>query len=154
MKCLCAIHVDRNQQTFLKQMTSFVVQYDVIYHSLPIISQYLMMWGGGGEGWQPWPCDLQMTAYKKGLLMHDVVQLTCLAVNDILLMQKWNHAFFLLGIAHAWKWQIALLPKEILIKKQTQWLHMSCRSVSCRSIIFVPPTETSGYFSITKFNNK
>ena len=29
-----------------------------------------------------------MTAYKKGLLMHDVVQLTCLAANDILLMQK------------------------------------------------------------------
>ena len=50
MKCLCAIHVDRNQQTFLEQMTSFVVQYDVIYHSLPIISQYLMMWGGGGGG--------------------------------------------------------------------------------------------------------
>ena len=49
MKFLCAIHVDRNQQTFLEQMTSFVVQYDVIYHSLPIISQYLMMWGGGGE---------------------------------------------------------------------------------------------------------
>ena len=115
MKCLRAIHVDRNQQTFLEQMTSFVARYDVIYHSLPIISQYLMMWGGGG---QPWPCDLQMTAYKKGLLMHDVVQLTCLAANDILLMQKWNHAFFLLGIAHAWKWQIALLPKEILIKKQ------------------------------------
>ena len=46
MKCLCAIHVDRNQQTFLEQMTSFVGQYDVIYHSLPIISQYLMMLGG------------------------------------------------------------------------------------------------------------
>ena len=45
MKCLCAIHVDRNQQTFLEQMTSFVGQYDVIYHSLPIISQYLMMLG-------------------------------------------------------------------------------------------------------------
>ena len=48
MKCLCAIHVDRNQQTFLEQMMSFVVWYDVIYHSLPIISQYLMI-GGGGE---------------------------------------------------------------------------------------------------------
>ena len=32
MKCLCAIHVDRNQQTFLEQMTLFVVRYDVIYH--------------------------------------------------------------------------------------------------------------------------
>ena len=50
MKCLSAIHVDRNQQTFLEQMMSFVVRYDVIYHSLPIISQYLMMWGGGGSG--------------------------------------------------------------------------------------------------------
>ena len=29
-----------------------------------------------------------MTTYNKGLLMRDVVQLTCLAANDILLMQK------------------------------------------------------------------
>ena len=36
MKCLCAIYVyvDRNQQTFLEQMTSFVVHYDVSYHTL------------------------------------------------------------------------------------------------------------------------
>ena len=26
-------------------MTSFVVRYDVIYHSFPVNSQYLMMWG-------------------------------------------------------------------------------------------------------------
>ena len=45
MKCLCAIYVDWNQQTFLEQMMSFVVQYDVIYHSLPVSSQYLMMGG-------------------------------------------------------------------------------------------------------------
>ena len=29
-----------------------------------------------------------MTAYKKGLIMHDVVQLMCLAANGIMLMQK------------------------------------------------------------------
>ena len=58
MKCLCAIHVDRNQQTFLEQMMSFVVWYDVIYHSLPIISQYLMMWGGGGwTALTMWPAN-------------------------------------------------------------------------------------------------
>ena len=45
-------------------------------------------------------------------------------------------------------------PKRFFkIKKQTQWSNVSCRSVSGRSIIFVLPTETSGYFSITKFNN-
>ena len=55
MNCLCAMYVDRNQRAFLAQMTSFVVRYDVIYHSFPINSQYLMMWGvdspeGGGWG--------------------------------------------------------------------------------------------------------
>ena len=149
MKCLCAIYVSIgiNKHFWSKwchlscSMTSSII---------PYLSVINIWWCRGG---QPWPCDLQMTAYKKGLLMHDVVQLTCLAANDILLMQKWNHAFFLLVIAHAWKWQIAFLPKEILIKKQTQWSNVSCRSVSRRSIIFVLPTETSGYFSITKFNN-
>ena len=42
MNCLCPIHVDWNQQAFLAQMTPFVVQYDVVYHSFPINSQYLM----------------------------------------------------------------------------------------------------------------
>ena len=31
-------------------MTSFVMQYDIIYHFFPISSQYLMLWGGGGWG--------------------------------------------------------------------------------------------------------
>ena len=48
MNCLCAIYVDQNQQAFLAQMMSFVVQHDIIYHSFPINSQYLIM-GGGGE---------------------------------------------------------------------------------------------------------
>ena len=47
MNCLCAIYVDQNQQAFLAQMMSFVVQHDIIYHSFPINSQYLIM--GGGE---------------------------------------------------------------------------------------------------------
>ena len=33
------VYVNRNQWAFLAQMTSFVVQYDVIYHSFPINSQ-------------------------------------------------------------------------------------------------------------------
>ena len=37
MNCFCAIYVDRNQRTFLAQMTSFVVRYDVIYHSFIIL---------------------------------------------------------------------------------------------------------------------
>ena len=32
MNSLCAIDVDWNQHAFLAQMTSFVVQYDIIYH--------------------------------------------------------------------------------------------------------------------------
>ena len=31
--------------SILAQMMSFVVQYDIIYHSFPINSQYLMAWG-------------------------------------------------------------------------------------------------------------
>ena len=38
--------------------------------------------------------------------MRNVIQL-CLAANNILLMREWNHAFLLLAIALAWKWQIA-----------------------------------------------
>ena len=45
MNCLCAIYVDRNQRAFLAQMMSFVVRYDVIHHSFPINSQYLMTCG-------------------------------------------------------------------------------------------------------------
>ena len=45
---LCAIYVEQNQRAFLAQMKSFIVQYDIIYHSFPINSQYLMM--GGGKG--------------------------------------------------------------------------------------------------------
>ena len=41
MNCFCAIYVDRNQRTFLAQMTSFVMRYDVIYHSFPIILIFL-----------------------------------------------------------------------------------------------------------------
>ena len=40
--------------------------------------------------------------------MCNVVQLF-LAANAILLMRKWNHAFLLLAIALAWKWQITSL---------------------------------------------
>ena len=36
VNCLCAMYVDRNQRSFLAQMTSFVVQYDVTYHSFHI----------------------------------------------------------------------------------------------------------------------
>ena len=40
MNCLCAINVDQNQRAFLAQMTSFVVRYDIMYHSFPLNSQY------------------------------------------------------------------------------------------------------------------
>ena len=60
------------------------------------------------------PRDLQITAYKINncVVMRNVVQLF-LAANTILLMRKWNHAFLLLAIALAWKWQIASLPEDI-----------------------------------------
>ena len=45
MNCLCAMYVDRNQRAFLAQMMSFVVRYDVICHSFPFNSQYLMTRG-------------------------------------------------------------------------------------------------------------
>ena len=46
--------------------------------------------------------DLKITGYK---------------INNILLMRKWNHTFLLLAITLAWKWQIALLPKDIHFPK-------------------------------------
>ena len=118
MKCLCAIYVyvDRNQQTFLEQMTSFVVWYDVNYHTLITWLSFLNIWWCGC--WKPWPCDLQMTAYNKRLLMRDVVQPTCLAADDTLLMHKWNHAFFQLGIAHAWNGRSLCFPKRFWLKNK------------------------------------
>ena len=41
MNCLCAIYVAQNQQALLAQMMSFVVRYDVIYHSFLIILIFL-----------------------------------------------------------------------------------------------------------------
>ena len=67
--------------------------------------------------------------------------------GNILLVRKWNHAFLLLAIALAWKWQSASLPEDIHKKKNKlgdrmikQLLNSSiarCRdlSVSRRSII-------------------
>ena len=48
MNFLYATYVDQNKQAFLAQMMSFVVQHDIIDHSFPINSQYLMMGRGGG----------------------------------------------------------------------------------------------------------
>ena len=57
MNSLCAIYiyisVGINEHFFFAQMTSFVVQYYVIYHFFPISSQYLMLWGGGGGSGSP-----------------------------------------------------------------------------------------------------
>ena len=50
MNFLGVIYIARNQQAFLAQMTSFVVQYDAIYLSFPIKSLYLMTGGPGGGG--------------------------------------------------------------------------------------------------------
>ena len=41
-------------------------------------------------------------------MLSNCVWFWCLATNNILLIRKRNHAFLL-----AWKWQIALLPKDI-----------------------------------------
>ena len=49
--------------------------------------------------------------------MRNVVQL-CFAANNVLLMRKWNHAFLILAIALAWKWQIASLPEDIPYKNK------------------------------------
>ena len=49
MNCLCAIYIYISigiNEHFFAQMTSFVVQYYVIYHFFPINSQYLMLWRG------------------------------------------------------------------------------------------------------------
>ena len=46
--------------------------------------------------------------------MRNVSQL-CLAANNILLLHKWNHAFLLLAIALAWKWQF---PEDIHYKNK------------------------------------
>ena len=44
--------------------------------------------------------------------MRNAIQL-CLAANNILHMHKGNHAFLLLAITLAQKWQIASLPEDI-----------------------------------------
>ena len=97
------------------------------------------------------------------------VWLKCLAANNILHMRKGNHAFLLLAIALAWKWQIASLPKDIHEKKRTnsliEWLNnywsrlsqnivlsvsrrsIICRSRSLRQIIDLLPTDKSRYFA-------
>ena len=42
---------------FLQKMTSCALYYDVIYHPLPINSQYLKKWGGGGVTASPAPVN-------------------------------------------------------------------------------------------------
>ena len=50
--------------------------------------------------------------------MRNAIQ-QCLAANNILLIRKGNCAFLLLGIAVAWKWQIALIASQgYLIKNK------------------------------------
>ena len=69
MNCLRAIDVDWNQHAFLAQMTSFVVQYDIIYHFFQINSQYLMTWGG--------LTALFRRSCSSQLLINRVVSCTC-----------------------------------------------------------------------------
>ena len=91
-----------------------------------------------------------------------------LASNTILLMRKWNHAFLLLAIALAWKWQIASLPGRYSLKNKLgdrmikQFLNsvvakyrdlsVSRRSIIClslrlRQIIDLLATDKSRYFA-------
>ena len=103
--------------------------------------------------------------------MRNVIQL-CLVANNILLMCKWNHAFFPLAITLVWKWLIVLLPEDFHLK-QTWWtidktiiklsyhkiwwfdLSVSPRSIICLSLqlwqinnnIELPATEKSWYFA-------
>ena len=68
-----------------------------------------------------WPSTHHVTCKElstnNGLLMCNIVSQLCLAAKNILLMHKWNHAFLLLVIALAWKWQF---PK-VSLKKQSWW---------------------------------
>ena len=64
MNCLCAIYVNRNQRALLAQMTSFVMWYDVIYHSSLSILNIWWRWGGGGVGLGDSPGDQYGTKYK------------------------------------------------------------------------------------------
>ena len=52
------IYIDQSQQAFFAQMMSYAVWYDVIYHPLPINSQYLKTCGG-------------LTALKNYLVLYD-----------------------------------------------------------------------------------
>ena len=54
MDCLCAIYVNRNQQAFLAQVTSFVMRYDVTNCFFPFNSQYLMTWGVDSPAFYVW----------------------------------------------------------------------------------------------------
>ena len=53
MNCLCAIYFSRNKQAFLAQITSFVVQYDVIYISfIPYLFSIFVDVGVDSPGFQ------------------------------------------------------------------------------------------------------
>ena len=91
--------------------------------------------------------------------MRNAIQL-CLAANNILHMHKGNHAFLLLAIALAWKWQIASFPKDIHYKNKPgdqmikqllnsvnakyHDLSVSRRSIICLSLL---ATDKSWYFA-------
>ena len=102
--------------------------------------------------------------------MRNIVQL-CLTANNVLLIRKWNHAFFLLAIALAWKWQffsqiikkikrlghrmIKQLLNSVIAKNRD--LSVSCRLIIClslrlRQIIDLLTTDKSRYFCSTSSN--
>ena len=70
--------------------------------------------------------------------LSNCVWLWCLAANNILLIHKRTHAFLL-----AWKWQIALLPKDIhvdqMIKQLLNSVIAKYRDLSLSTMCTDPP---------------
>ena len=70
--------------------------------------------------------------------LSNCVWLWCLAANNILLIHKRTHAFLL-----AWKWQIALLPKDIhvdqMIKQLLNSVIAKYRDLSLSTMCTEPP---------------
>ena len=95
--------------------------------------------------------DLQITAYKSWSA-HAQCRPTIIRPDIIPLMRKWNHAFLLLAIALAWKWQIVSLLrryslKNKLVDRMTKLFSVNLYSCLCLTVFL----GKSSVFSSVKF---
>ena len=99
-------------------MSQYVAQFKIVRTTNIIISMQIFL---------PfhWPSTHHVTCKElstnNGLLMCNIVSQLCLAAKNILLMHKWNHAFLLLVIALAWKWQSFIKKTKLVNKREDNY---------------------------------